>query len=291
MLGEFLQFLFSGLTVGAVYALVALGFTLIFNASHVVNFAQGEFVMLGGMTTVFLGYAGLPLLLAAPLAIVITALVGAALYKLAIAPARGATVVTLIIITIGASIFLRGIAQLVFDKEFHRLPGFSGDDPILILGAALLPQSLWVLGFTLITVLGLFLFFNRTTLGKAVLATSINRLAAQLVGLNVDAILLLSFALSAAIGALGGILITPITLTSYDAGTMLALKGFAAAILGGFGSPFGAVLGGLIVGLAEALTAGYLSSAYKDAVGFLIILVVLFFMPRGLMGTASVERV
>ena len=290
-MGEFLQFLFSGLTVGAVYALVALGFTLIFNASHVVNFAQGEFVMLGGMTTVFLGYAGLPLLATAPLAILLTALAGMALYKLAIAPARGATVVTLIIITIGASIFLRGLAQLVFDKEFHRLPGFSGDDPILILGAALLPQSLWVLGCTLVTVIGLFLFFTHTTLGKSVLATSINRLAAQLIGLNVNAILLFSFGLSAAIGALGGILVTPITLTSYDAGTMLALKGFAAAILGGFGSPIGAVLGGLIVGLVEALTAGYLSSAYKDAVGFLILLVVLFFMPRGLMGTASVERV
>lgn len=290
-MGEFLQFLFSGLTVGAVYALVALGFTLIFNASHVVNFAQGEFVMLGGMTMVFLGYAGLPPLAAAPLAVLVTALVGTALYKLAIEPARGATVVTLIIITIGASIFLRGVAQLVFDKEFHRLPGFSGDDPILILGAALLPQSLWVLGSTLVTVLGLYLFFNHTTLGKSVLATSSNRLAAQLIGLNVNAILLFSFGLSAAIGALGGILVTPITLTSYDAGTMLALKGFAAAILGGFGSPIGAVLGGLIVGLVEALTAGYLSSAYKDAVGFLIILIVLFFMPRGLMGTASVERV
>jgi branched-chain amino acid transport system permease protein len=290
-MNEFLQFLFSGLTVGAVYALVALGFTLIFNASHVVNFAQGEFVMLGGMTTVFLGYAGLPLLVAAPLAILATALVGMALYRLAIAPARGATVVGLIIITIGASIFLRGVAQLVFDKEFHRLPGFSGEDPILVLGAALLPQSLWVLGCTLVTVAALFLFFGYSTLGKAVIATSVNRLAAQLVGLNVDAILLFSFALSAAIGALGGILVTPITLTSYDAGTMLALKGFAAAILGGFGSPVGAILGGLIVGLTEALTAGYLSSAYKDAVGFLIILVVLFLMPQGLMGTASVERV
>jgi branched-chain amino acid transport system permease protein len=137
----------------------------------------------------------------------------------------------------------------------------------------------------------LFLFFGYSTLGKAVLATSVNRLAAQLVGINVDAILLFSFALSAAIGALGGILITPITLTSYDAGTMLALKGFAAAILGGFGNPVGAILGGLVVGLAEALTAGYFSSAYKDAVGFLIILVVLFFMPSGLLGAASVERV
>lgn len=290
-MAELLQFLFAGLTVGAVYALVALGFTLIFNASQVVNFAQGEFVMLGGMTTVFLGHAGLPLPVAAPLAIALTALVGAALFKFAVAPARGATVVTLIIITIGASIFLRGAAQLVFDKEFHRLPGFSGDDPILVLGAALLPQSLWVLGGALLTVTGLFLFFERTTLGKSVLAISVNRLAAQLVGLNVDAILLFSFALSAAIGALGGILITPITLTSYDAGTMLALKGFAAAILGGFGSPIGAVVGGLVVGLAEALTAGYLSSAYKDAAAFLVILLVLFFMPRGLLGSASVERV
>lgn len=290
-MSEFLQFLFSGLTVGAVYALVALGFTLIFNASHVVNFAQGEFVMLGGMTTVFLGYAGVPLPLAAVLAVALTALVGMALYKLAIAPARQATVVTLIIITIGASIFLRGVAQIVFGKEFHRLPGFSGDDPIQVLGAALLPQSLWVLGGSLATVAALYLFFNRSIWGKAVIATSVNRLAAHLVGINVDVVLLLSFALAAAVGALGGILVTPITLTSYDAGTMLALKGFAAAILGGFGSPFGAVLGGLVVGLVEALAAGYVSSAYKDAVGFLIILLVLFFLPRGLLGTASVERV
>lgn len=290
-MSELVQFLFSGLTVGAVYALVGLGFTLIFNASHVVNFAQGEFVMLGGMTTVFLGYAGVPLPLAAMVAIILTAIVGMALYKLAIGPARHGTVVSLIIITIGASIFLRGVAQLVFDKEFHRLPGFSGEDPIQVLGAALLPQSLWVLGCTLLTVVGLFLFMNRTMLGKSVVATSVNRLAAQLVGINVDAILLLSFGLSAAIGALGGILITPITLTSFDAGTMLALKGFAAAILGGFGNPIGAVVGGLVVGLTEALTAGYVSSAYKDAAAFLIILVVLFFFPRGLMGTAAVERV
>jgi len=290
-MSELLQFLFSGLTVGAVYALVALGFTLIFNASHVVNFAQGEFVMLGGMITVFLGYAGVPILLAAPAAVLLTALVGMALYRFAIAPARRANVVSLIIITIGASIFLRGVAQLVFDKEFHRLPGFSGEDPIQILGASLLPQSLWVLAGTLAIVAGLFLFLNRTMLGKSVLATSVNRLAAQLVGIDVDAMLLLSFALSAAIGALGGILVTPITLTSFDAGTMLALKGFAAAILGGFGNPVGAVLGGLIVGLTEALTAGYVSSAYKDAAAFLIILLVLFFLPSGLIRTASVERV
>ncbi len=131
-MSELLQFLLSGVTVGAVYALVALGFTIIYNASDVVNFAQGEFVMLGGMITVFAHAAGLPLPLAALIAVVVTAGVGVALNKLAIEPARGAPVVSLIIITIGASIFLRGVAQLVFDKQMHRFPAFSGDAPIRI---------------------------------------------------------------------------------------------------------------------------------------------------------------
>jgi branched-chain amino acid transport system permease protein len=290
-MAEFLQFLFSGITVGAVYAMVALGFTIIYNASDVINFAQGEFVMLGGMATVFIAAAGVPLPLAALLAVILASLVGIALYKLAIEPARGASVVTLIIITIGASIFLRGIAQVVFDKQFHRLPAFSGDAPIVIGGATLLPQSLWVFGGGAIIVAGLYWFFNRTVLGKSVLATSFNRLAALLVGIHVGRVLTLSFALSAAIGAVAGVLVTPITFTSYDVGIMLALKGFASAILGGIGNPIGAVAGGLLVGIAEAMGAGYISSDYKDAVAFLIILDVLFFMPRGLFGTAATERV
>ncbi len=288
---ELLQFLVSGLTVGAVYALVALGFTLIHNASDVVNFAQGEFVMLGGMVTVFATAAGIPLPLAALLAIAVAVLVGLALHRLAIEPARGASAVTLIIITIGASIFLRGVAQIVFDKRFHQLPGFSGNDPIMVLGAAILPQSFWVLGGALIVFCGLFLFLERTLMGKAVLATAANRLAARLVGVDTSFVLALSFGLSAAIGALAGILITPITLTSFDVGTLLALKGFAAAMLGGMGSPLGAVVGGLVLGLLEALGAGYVSSAYKDAVAFLVILAVLFAMPQGLFGHRSVERV
>lgn len=288
---ELLQFLVSGLTVGAVYALVALGFTLIHNASDVVNFAQGEFVMLGGMVTVFATAAGVPLPLAALLAIAASVLVGLALHRLAIEPARGASAVTLIIITIGASIFLRGVAQIVFDKRFHQLPGFSGNDPIMLLGAAILPQSFWVLGGALLVFCGLFLFLERTLMGKAVLATAANRLAARLVGVDTSFVLALSFGLSAAIGAIGGILITPITLTSFDVGTLLALKGFAAAMLGGMGSPLGAVVGGLVLGLLEALGAGYVSSAYKDAMAFLVILAVLFAMPQGLFGHRGVERV
>jgi branched-chain amino acid transport system permease protein len=290
-MSEFLQFLFSGVTVGAVYGIVALGFTIIHNASNVVNFAQGEFVMLGGMTTVFLTAAGLPLPLAAVLAVLLAAAVGIALCALAIEPARGASVVTLIIITVGASVFLRGVAQVVFDKQFHRLPAFTGDAPYRVLGATILPQSLWVLGGAAVLFLALWWFIERTLMGKAMTATAANKLAAELVGIDTGRVMLLAFALSAGIGAVGGILISPITLTSYDIGLLFALKGFASAMLGGMHHPLGAVVGGLIVGVSEAMSAGYLSSAYKDAVAFLIILVVLFVLPHGLFGRAEVQRV
>ncbi len=290
-MSELMQFLLSGITVGAVYALVALGFTIIFNASGVVNFAQGEFVMLGGMSTVFLLDAGVPMLPAALGAILIACAVGIALNKLAIQPARGASVVTLIIITIGASIFLRGAAQIVFDKQIHRFPSFSGDAPFVIGGATILPQSLWVIAGAVAVFAGLYVFFTRSLMGKAVLATANNPLAARLVGVNTNFVMTLSFALSAAIGAFAGVLVTPITLTSYDVGIALALKGFAAAVLGGMGNPFGALAGGLLVGLIEAMTAGYISSTYKDAAAFIVILGVLFVMPHGLFGRATVERV
>ncbi|KRW93827.1 branched-chain amino acid ABC transporter permease [Paracoccus sp. PXZ] len=290
-MSELLQFLFSGLTVGAVYALVALGFTIIYNASDVVNFAQGEFVMLGGMITWFAHAAGLPLPLAALIAIVATAALGVAINKLAIEPARGAPVVSLIIITIGASVFLQGAAQLVFDKQIHSFPAFSGDTPLRIGGATIQPQSLWVIGGALLVFVGLWLFFTRTLLGRAVLATSNNRLAAQLVGINTNFVMTLSFALSAGIGALAGVLATPITLTAYNVGIGFALKGFAGAMLGGMGNPKGALAGGFLIGLIEALTAGYLSSTYKEAAAFVVILLVLFFMPQGLFGRKSTERV
>jgi branched-chain amino acid transport system permease protein len=203
-MAEFLQFLISGLTVGAVYALVALGFTLIYNASGVVNFAQGEFVMLGGMVTVFTAAAGVPLPLAALAAICVAVVIGLMLHRFAIEPARGASAVTLIIITIGASILLRGIATIVFDKQFHKLPAFTGDTPVDILGAAVQPQSFWVLGGAAVVVLVLYVFLEHTLLGKAVLATAANRLAARLVGINTTTIMALAFGGSAAIGAVAG---------------------------------------------------------------------------------------
>ena len=278
--GTWLQFVAGGLTSGAIYALVALGFSIVYNASGAINFAQGEFVMIGGMSAVTLLATGLPLPLAVLFALAAAVFVGLALDKLAIEPARHAGTVTLIIITIGASLFLRGLAQLVWDKRIHALPAFSGDQPIHLFGATLLPQSLWVLGVAALAVAALSWFFGRTLFGKAMLATSYNPLAARLMGINTRTVLLVSFGLAALLGALGGVLTAPITFTSYDAGVMLGLKGFAAAMLGG-----------LLLGLLEGLGAGWISSAYKDAIAFLIILAVLFFMPGGLLGGRRIERV
>jgi branched-chain amino acid transport system permease protein len=289
--GAWLQFVSAGLTAGAIYALVALGFAIVFNASGAINFAQGEFVMVGAMSAVTFVGLGLPLAVAVLLAIVAAVIVGLVVERIAIAPARHAGTVTLIIITIGVSLFLRGLAQLVWGKGVFRLPGFSGDDPIALFGATLPPQSLWVMGGAAIAVVALATFFRRTLLGKAMLATSYNRLAAQLVGIDTRGVLFASFGLAAALGAIGGILIAPIALTSYDSGIMLGLKGFAAAILGGLGSFSGAVAGGLLLGLLEGLGAGFVSSAYKDAIAFVVILAVLFFLPGGLLGARDRQRV
>jgi branched-chain amino acid transport system permease protein len=291
MLAEFLQFLFSGLTVGATYALAALGFAIIYNSSRVINFAQGEFIMLGGMSAVALTGLGIPLSVSIVLAIAVAGAVGALIEKFAIEPAGRADVVPLIIITIGASLVVRGLVQVVLGKGTHALGAFSGEKPFVIAGATLLPQSLWVMGVATLVVAALGWFFGYTRLGKAMLATSHNTLAAELVGINTKSVLLLSFVLSGALGAVGGILLAPITYTSYDVGIMLGLKGFVAATLGGLGSGMGAVVGGLLLGVLEAMTAGYVSSAYKDAMPFVLILLVLFFMPNGLFGAKTIDRV
>ena len=285
------QFLVSGVTMGMTYALAALGFSIIYNSSGVINFAQGEFIMLGGMVTVALVGLGLPLPLAITIAVCVAVLAGLLVQKFAIERARNASVVSLIIITIGASLVIRGLVQLALGKESHPLKPFSGDAPIAILGATILPQNLWVMGLSLTVVAGLSWFFGKTMAGKAMLATSHDRLAANLVGINTKNILLLAFGLAAGLGSFAGVMVAPITYTSYDIGVMFGLKGFVAAVLGGLGSSSGAILGGILLGLAEALTAGYISSSYKDAMPFVLILFVLFFLPRGLFGTNVTERV
>src|SRR5208283_4802084 len=184
---QLLQYLITGLTVGATYALAGLGFSIVYNASHVINFAQGEFIMLGGMIAAALASAGAPLVVAVPAAIVATAFIGYGVARLAIQPARDSDVTTLIIITIGVSMVLRGGVEATLGKGAHTLPPFSGERPIQIAGAALLPQSVWVVAATLAVVAALAWFFERTRIGKGMLATATNRLAAELVGVRCQA--------------------------------------------------------------------------------------------------------
>jgi len=282
---DYIQFTLSGLTVGSAYALTALGFTIIFNATGIINFAQGEFVMLGGMLSVFMKrWFALPLGISILLALVITTGVGFLVERLAIRPVRKASVINLIIITIGVSIFIRAVAMLLWGKDTYALPQFSGSKPVKLWGASVMPQSFWAIGITLLGLVALWLFFQKTIYGKAMLACAFNPKAASLMGINVQKMVMLSFVLSAFYSALGGALIAPITLTSYDVGIMLGLKGFASCVLGGLGSPFGAAAGGFILGVIESFAAGLISSAYKDAVAFLVLLLFLFFKPSGLFG-------
>jgi len=288
---ELLQFLITGITVGFTYALIAIGFSIIYNASDVVNFAQGEFVMIGALSTISLHSKGLPLPIAILGGVAGTALLGIALEKLAVERARGSSVITTAIITIGASIFFRGLAMVNWGKEIYQMPHFSGETPLRLFGATLLPQHLWVMAGAVSLMAFFWYFFNHTLFGKAMRACSYNKTAASLVGIRVKTVLASAYAISAALGAISGVLIAPISYMTYDAGTMLGLKGFAAAILGGMGSASGAIVGGLCLGLLEAFSAGIISSSYKDAVTFIVILLVLFFKPSGILGKKEAERV
>jgi branched-chain amino acid transport system permease protein len=278
LLSQEIQYFVTGISIGSVYALVALGFTIIHSVTGIVNFAQGEFVMLGGLVAYFLLHSlGVPLWLAAVSSVVLVAGVGLLLQRLALAPAKQASTLSLIIITIGASILIRGaVGQFwPWSKQAVRLPYFTNAEPITIFGAVIHPQKLWVLGVTLVFMLGFHLLLTRTPLGKALQASAINKRAAGMVGIDTGSMALFSFGLAAALGAVGGILISSQAVMSYDSGVMLGLKGFLAASMGGLSSQFGAVLGGLGLGLLESFGAGHISSAWKDAFSLSVFLVIL----------------
>ena len=286
------QFTLSGLTTGSTYALVAIGFSLIHNATGIVNFAQGEFVMLGGMFMItFYSFLRLPMAASFFLTLLCVAAVGFLLERGPINRSKSKEILILVMITVGASISIKGLAMMIWGKNPMTLPPFSGENPLIFLGAAVMPQSIWILGITLLVVVALNYFFRGTTAGKAMRAVAASRRTALLTGIPVDRMILLSFTLSGALGALAGIILTPMTTTSYDVGAMMGLKGFSAAILGGYGSMPGAVIGGLLLGVLESLGAGLISSEYKDALAFLILLIVLFFRPTGILGKGSFRRV
>jgi branched-chain amino acid transport system permease protein len=284
------QLLISGITLGAVYALVALGFVTIIRASQIINFAQGEFVMLGGLITFFLlKGANLPYPVAILLAILIVILIGFLFHLLIIYPLRKTSVLILIIGTLGASIFLSSTSGLLFGTLPKALPPLSGHQSLQVGGMTFLPQNLWVLGFSLLLLIVLYFLSHRTFLGKAMEASATDPLGADLLGISRTLMVFLSFGVSAGIGAIAGILITPIFFTSYNSGPLLGLKGFIAAVLGGWGKNSGAILGGFVLGVLESLSLAFIPSGYKDAVAFVILLVILYFRPKGILGSPFMD--
>ncbi len=288
---QLLQLLFSGLTLGSIYSLIALAMVTTFNITGILNLAQGEFLALGALLAASLSAAGLPLATAFVIAVVLVTLLSGLMERAAIYPARGSSGLTLIIITIGLSISLRGLALLIWGTDPVSLPAFSKGAPLALGGATIGLQSLWIFGLVAVTLAGLFAFFELTYQGKAVRACVINRTAARLVGINPATMSLLAFAGSGAIGAAAGIFIAPVTLATYDMGFMLGVKGFVAAAIGGMYSISGAVLGGIILGILEVYFAGLVSSGLKDALALVVLLAVLMLRPEGLLGAVGGRKV
>lgn len=297
-LEHYAQLAIDGIRGGSIYALIALGFVVIYTVTGVINFAQGEFVMLGAMLCVTFYHAELaPLSLLSPAArmivavlgaVAVTTLVGAALERLTIYPARRAPAVTLIIITIGATIAIRALALIIWGTRPYYLPSFSSlqmeDVSLRVAGLTVKAQSFWIWGVVVLVLAALAFFFGRTITGKALRACTINRRAAQLMGINATRMSLLAFSLAAALGAIGGIVMAPAIRPTYDMGLMLGLKGFVAAIMGGLISAPGAVVGGLVLGVLENVGAGVTAAGYKEIIVFALLVLILLFRPRGLAG-------
>lgn len=287
--GLVVQSLISGVSIGCVYGLIGIGFCVIYNASGIVNFAQGAFVMLGGMVTyVLLEQYHLPYMLAAILAIAFVALVGALLERLVVRPLwkRNAAMFVMILATLAAQIVIERLTYLAVDDQPKTLPVFLDLPPIMIGGVAINYQSLWIMTGSLVIVAALGLFFKRTRLGKAMRACSINAEAAALQGIPVSALLTGAFAISAILGALAGILVTPTQYTAFNMGVPFAISGFIAAIIGGFGRPFGAFLGGITLGLVQAVAILSFGAGFKNVAALSILLVFLFIRPSGILGSS-----
>jgi branched-chain amino acid transport system permease protein len=291
-LSDFLQFSFAGLTIGAAYALVAVGFSIVYRGTGAINFMQGEYVMVAGVLAGLIHELfGPPLLLTVAVTLAASLLAGllTELIGVRIVGARTADAIT--IVTIGLAVVLKAGTMIATGKRTFALPAFSGSEPIRVGAAALLPQTIWNVALVGLAAVLFTLFFRGTRRGVMLRAAADDRDAARMMGVSLRETTGWTFALAALLGGVAGVSLTPVTLMSFESGTLLGLKGFAAAMLGGIGSMPGSLVGGLLLGLAESLTAGYVSSQYTDVVAFAVLLLVLFARPTGLFGLAALRRV
>lgn len=285
----FAQILISGVSIGCIYGLIAIGFCVIYNASGIVNFAQGAFVMLGGIVTHTLMLHGLPMLAAALVSIAFVAVLGIVIERVVVRPLwdRNATMFVMILATLAAQIVIERATLIAVGDQPKALPVFTDLPPVRIGGIAISYQIIWVVGASLLIVVLLGLFFKTTRTGKAMRACAINREAAALQGIPVNRMLALAFALSAGLGAIAGILITPTQYTAFNVGVPFAISGFIAAIIGGFGRPLGAFLGGIMLGLAQSLAIVTFGAGLKNVAALSVLLLFLFIRPSGIFGSTK----
>ena len=286
-----LQMLTAGLAMGSIYALVALGFVLIFNAVGVVNFAQGEFVMVPAFVAVALmSVLQLPFLLIYLITILFMGLFGIVFQRVAYYPLRNRTFLPVVISTIGVSIFLKNGAQITFGAEPRVMPRPTSPQPLWVGGVSIDPQYIVIIAVTIALLVFQYYFFEKTSLGKKMQATAQDKEMARLLGVRVATMIAITFVYSSILGAVAGILIGPIFYVTKEMGAMLGLKAFCSTIVGGFGSVPGAILGGLFLGIIEVFAAFYISSAYRDAFAFIILILVLLFRPQGFFGEKVAEK-
>ena len=287
-----LQILFAGLGTGAIYALIAVGFNIIFKSTGALNFTQGEWVMIGGMVAAASFRSGSEIVwLACLIATLAVALVGFFSDWIVIRNLRKNDAFSITLVSVGLALASKGLVMITLGKNPQGYPGLSGDRLVTIMGATVHMQTIWILALTLVLMILTHIFFNKTRLGTAMRAAAANPQAAALVGISHRKIVTVSFVMAAAVGGIAGTMITPLTLMSYESGAMLGFKGFSAAMLGGLGSLYGAAAGGLLLGLIESFVGTYLTSQFKDAAAFFVLLTILIVRPQGLLGSAEINKV
>jgi branched-chain amino acid transport system permease protein len=281
-ISHLVQFFFSGLTTGSIYALIAVSLVIVYKVSQLICFSQGEFFIFGALIMVTLTSKGIPMPLAFVLSILIAMAIGALIQQVLIRPIQGSSVGALIVMTIAISLALRGLAMLIWGRESHILRPFTQGAPLQIFGATLQLQVFWIVGITAVILLLIWLFFEKTSLGIAMRACAENPLGASLMGISVQKAALFAWAWGSGIGALAGIAVAPLMFMQYTSGVMPMVKGFIAMSIGGLSSIAGSVVAGLLLGIIESYTIGVISSKFSDTIVFALLMVVLMARPNGL---------
>lgn len=285
-----IQSALAGLTNGFVYALVGLGLSVIFRGTKIINAMQGEFALIGGMVSyVMLENLGAPLALASLGGVAMGGIAGFAMEFVLVRPTRrrGASEEGYLLLTLGTAFAISAAALYFFGRDAHLLPGIGGEESLLLFDAAIRIHAVWLIAIASLVMGALWFFYHRTLIGLSMMAASIDESGAATVGINVPLMRTLTFLLGGLVGGLAGILVSPLITLHYEMGLLLTLKGFAAAILGGLANPFGAVVGGVTLGIAESAAVLYFASGYKDVVSMVILIVIMIVMPQGMLGRGT----